>query len=313
MIRKNMLIGETEVPVYDLRDTDPSDLSDAVAEAGADAGTRQAFGILLRPVHFDYVKKAVYAGARCVILDGVSEDDPLFTTSVGRFGVSKILRTENGEPVVPESAKAPAFSKLKANADGLIACIVQDAEDDTVLMQAWMNAEAYEMTLRTGRMTYYSRSRKTLWVKGETSGHYQYLVSLKADCDADTLLARVFQIGAACHTGNRSCFFTTISGVSDGGPAQRILSRIEKTVLERKENPKEGSYTNYLFGKGLDKILKKVGEENSEILIASKNEDPEELVYEAADYLYHLTVLFAEKGVSWQDVFAELSRRHQDG
>lgn len=202
------------------------------------------------------------------------------------------------------------FSEFKINDAGLIPCIVQDDRTDEVLMMAWMNEESFDKTLDTGIMTYYSRSRQTLWVKGETSGHYQYVKSLSVDCDRDTLLARVDQIGAACHTGNRSCFYTALAetGSRTANPF-RVFENVMDVILDRKEHPKEGSYTNYLFDKGIDKILKKVGEENTEIVIAAKNPNPEEIKYEIADYLYHLMVLMAEKGVTWNEITEELARR----
>ena len=202
------------------------------------------------------------------------------------------------------------FSSFKTNADGLIPAIVQDHRTGEVLMLAWMNEESWNATLRTGKMTYWSRSRKSLWVKGETSGHFQYVKSLSVDCDRDTVLAKVDQVGAACHTGNRSCFYTQVlrNGKEKKNP-QEILNDVYGIILDRKEHPKEGSYTNYLFDKGIDKILKKVGEENAEIIIAAKNPDPEEIKYEISDYLYHLMVLMAEKGVTWEEITDELARR----
>ena len=203
-----------------------------------------------------------------------------------------------------------SFDELAVNSKGLIPCIVQDDDNDEVLMMAWMNRESFEATLRTGKMTYYSRSRQKLWLKGETSGHLQYVRSLKADCDRDTLLARVIQVGAACHTGNRSCFFTSVT--YDEAPRKRtgkVLDEVMAIIRDRHINPKEGSYTNYLFDKGLDKILKKVGEENAEIIIAAKNPGAYELKYEIADYLYHLMVLMEELGLTWDDIAEELSRR----
>ena len=159
-------------------------------------------------------------------------------------------------------------------------------------------------------MTYFSRSRNELWVKGETSGHFQYVKSLNVDCDNDTLLAKVDQVGAACHTGNPTCFFQPLfgKGMDEKNPL-RVFESVFNTILDRKENPKEGSYTNYLFDKGIDKILKKVGEEATEIVIAAKNPNPEEIKYEIADFLYHTMVLMVEKGVSWDDIVNELADR----
>jgi phosphoribosyl-ATP pyrophosphohydrolase/phosphoribosyl-AMP cyclohydrolase len=202
------------------------------------------------------------------------------------------------------------FSEFKLNSDGLLPVIVQDYKTSEVLMMAYMNEEAFDHTIKTGRMTYYSRSRKEQWVKGETSGHYQYVKALTIDCDKDTLLAKVEQLGAACHTGNHTCFFQPVIGNDYNGknPLQ-VFESIYDTIADRKQNPKEGSYTNYLFDKGIDKILKKVGEEATEIVIAAKNPNPEEIKYEISDFLYHAMVLMVERGISWEDVTNELAGR----
>ncbi len=206
----------------------------------------------------------------------------------------------------------PAFTwdQLKKNSDGMVPVIVQDYRTDQVLMLAYMNEEAYNKTLSTGKMTYFSRSRNELWIKGETSSHYQFVYSLTADCDLDTILAKVRQIGAACHTGSYSCFFNEIASkeYTEKNP-QKVLDSVFDVIKDRKVNPREGSYTNYLFDKGLDKILKKVGEEATEMVIAAKNPNSNEIVYEMSDFLYHMMVLMAEKNVSWEDVTDELSRR----
>ena len=202
------------------------------------------------------------------------------------------------------------FNEFKLNSDGLIPVIVQDYKTNEVLMMAYMNEEAFDNTVKTGRMTYYSRSRQCQWVKGETSGHFQYVKSLAVDCDKDPLLAKVEQIGAACHTGNRSCFYTTIVGADyDAKNPLQVFESVYNTILDRRENPKEGSYTNYLFEKGIDKILKKVGEEATEIVIAAKNPNPEEIKYEISDFLYHAMVLMVERGVTWEDITNELADR----
>ena len=202
------------------------------------------------------------------------------------------------------------FSEFKLNSDGLIPVIVQDYKTNEVLMMAYMNEEAFDNTVKTGRMTYYSRSRQCQWVKGETSGHFQYVKSLAIDCDKDTLLAKVDQVGAACHTGNRSCFYTTIVGADyDAKNPLQVFESVYNTIEDRRIHPKEGSYTNYLFEKGIDKILKKVGEEATEIVIAAKNPNPEEIKYEIADFLYHAMVLMVERGVTWEDITNELADR----
>ncbi len=201
-----------------------------------------------------------------------------------------------------------AGEKVKYDERGLIAAIAQDCESGEVLMQAYMNEEALRETLRTGYAHYYSRSRKTLWKKGETSGHVQKVISAAFDCDRDCLLLQIEQTGAACHTGNRSCFFQTkIAGERAGAV---FLGELARVVKDRKEHPAEGSYTSYLFEKGIDKIAKKTGEEAVEVVIAAKNADREELVGECADLLYHLTVLMEEKGISLSDVCTELKKRH---
>lgn len=203
-----------------------------------------------------------------------------------------------------------AWSEFTLNQDGLIPVVVQDYKTDEVLMVAYMNEEAFSATLKTGKMTYWSRSRRELWTKGLTSGHVQYVKSMMLDCDNDTILAKVAQVGAACHTGNRSCFFKPLmkKEYDDTNPL-RVFQDVYDVILDRREHPKEGSYTNYLFDKGIDKILKKVGEECTEIVIAAKNPDKEELKYEISDFLYHVMVLMAEKGVTWEEITRELARR----
>lgn len=202
------------------------------------------------------------------------------------------------------------WEDFKLNSDGMVPVVVQDYRTDEVLMVAYMNQEAYESTLKTGKMTYFSRSRQELWLKGETSGHVQYVKSLTADCDMDTILAKVSQTGAACHTGSHSCFFHEIARkeYKESNPV-RIFESVLDVIRDRKAHPKEGSYTNYLFDKGIDKILKKLGEEATEIVIAAKNPNPNEIKYEISDFLYHMMVLMAEKGITWEEITAELAKR----
>ena len=202
------------------------------------------------------------------------------------------------------------FKEFKLGENGLIPVIVQDYRSNEVLMLAYMNEEAYNKTVVTGRMTYYSRSRQSLWTKGETSGHFQYVKELTLDCDKDTILAKVLQVGPACHTGSESCFFTELvkKEYKNIDPFH-IFKDVYEVILDRRRNPREGSYTNYLFDKGLDKILKKCGEEATEIVIAAKNPGAEELRYEIADFLYHMMVLMAECGLSWEDITTELAHR----
>jgi phosphoribosyl-ATP pyrophosphohydrolase/phosphoribosyl-AMP cyclohydrolase len=195
---------------------------------------------------------------------------------------------------------------IQFNQEGLVPVITQDATTKDVLMLAYMNEDALQQTIATKQATYYSRSRKQLWVKGETSGHYQHVVSMYYDCDQDALLLLVHQEGVACHTGQRSCFYTPVfesSSVFD-------WSYLYSIILDRKLNPVEGSYTHYLFTKGLDKILKKVGEETAEVIIASKN-DNAELIQETSDLIYHLTVLLVEKNISLSQVLDNLRQRHE--
>lgn len=202
------------------------------------------------------------------------------------------------------------WADFKTNRDDMIPVIVQDYKTDKVLMLAYMNEEAFNNTVKTGKMTYFSRSRNELWIKGETSGHYQYVKELYMDCDVDTMLAKVRQIGVPCHTGADTCFFNElIKKEYDNTNPMNVFEDVFNVILDRKANPKEGSYTNYLFDKGIDKILKKVGEEATEIVIAAKNPDPQEVKYEISDFLYHVMVLMAEKGVTWKEITKELSRR----
>lgn len=221
----------------------------------------------------------------------------------------KSLCQTNGIAMNTFEAKIP-WDEFKLNADGHVTVVVQDYKTDEVLMVAYMNEEAYNMTIKTGKMTYYSRSRDELWVKGETSGHYQYVKSLTADCDKDTILAKVSQIGAACHTGAHSCFFNEImrKDYEESNPL-RMFEQVFGVIQDRKLHPKDGSYTNYLFDKGIDKILKKLGEEATEIVIAAKNPNPNEIKYEISDFLYHMMVLMVEKGVTWEEITEELARR----
>ncbi len=210
--------------------------------------------------------------------------------------------------------------EFKFNADGLIPVITQDFQTKEVLMLGYMNEEAYAKTMETKKVHYFSRSRQTLWLKGETSGHFQLVKEMFVDCDQDTILIFVEQVGGACHTGHKTCFFTNIETGADVSDIvfdeqavyskQDMLSVLYDVILDRQKNPKEGSYTNYLFDKGIDKILKKVGEENAEVIIASKNNDKAEIVYEASDLMYHLSVLMVQTGVCWNDIYAELKKRH---
>lgn len=218
------------------------------------------------------------------------------------------LKQENVPVKMFESSIS--FSDFKLNVDGLIPVVTQDYKSGEVLMLAYMNEEAFQKTIETGKMTYYSRSRQQLWCKGETSSHYQYVKHLLIDCDNDTILAKVRQIGAACHTGNQSCFYTTLVDKETASVnPYNVLQDVYQVIVDRKKNPKEGSYTNYLLDKGIDKILKKCGEEATEIVIAAKNPDAEELKYEISDFMYHLMVLMVECNLEWDEVAEELAHR----
>lgn len=225
------------------------------------------------------------------------------------YAMKSVFQESGVEVKLPKEKLS--WSDFKLNTDGHVPVVVQDYQTDEVLMVAYMNEEAFLHTLKSGKMTYYSRSRQELWIKGETSGHYQYVKSLTADCDYDTILAKVSQVGPACHTGSHSCFFNEIMSrdFKDASNPLKVFEEVMRVIEDRKLHPREGSYTNYLFDKGLDKILKKVGEEASEIIIAAKNPDPNEVKYEISDFLYHMMVLMAEKGVSWEDITTELANR----
>ena len=197
--------------------------------------------------------------------------------------------------------------ELKYNKDGLIPAIVQDHYSKKVLMLAYMNAESLEITINEGKTCFWSRSRQELWRKGATSGNTQQVVSIRTDCDKDTLLIDVIKNGPACHTGSETCFFEEIVAPES---EEFSYEGLYEMLLGRKINKKEGSYTTYLFEKGIDKILKKVGEECTEVIIGAKGGDKTETVYEIADLLYHVTVLMIEMGISLEEVTAELAKRH---
>jgi phosphoribosyl-ATP pyrophosphohydrolase/phosphoribosyl-AMP cyclohydrolase len=215
------------------------------------------------------------------------------------------------------------IEKMNFDKEGvLIPAIIKDAISGQVLMLAYMNQEALAKTLETGKTWFYSRSRQELWMKGESSGHVQTVKEILFDCDQDSLLIKVEQNGVACHTGHYSCFFRNFEGqeverqlfdlkqvyeTSASSPA--ILYELYEVIKDRQAKLPEGSYTTYLFQKGLDKILKKVGEENAEVIIAAKNRDKSEVIYETSDLLYHLMVLLVEQGVSLDEIFSELKSR----
>ena len=198
--------------------------------------------------------------------------------------------------------------ELKFDANGLIPAIVQDHYTKQVLTLAYMNAETLALTIAEGRTVFWSRSRQEIWRKGETSGNVQRVVSITADCDADALVVEVVKDGPACHTGAESCFFQPVY-VSEE-LKQFTYEGLYELIKGRKTNPKEGSYTTYLFDKGLEKILKKVGEECTEVIIAGGKRDKEETVFEISDLCYHVLVLMVELGISVEDITRELEKRH---
>lgn len=204
------------------------------------------------------------------------------------------------------------MGKIKFDEKGLVPVVTQDIKTGTVLMLAYMNEEALRLTIETGYAVYYSRSRQALWKKGETSGHVQKVRAMHYDCDGDSLLLIVEQAGAACHTGEYSCFHNELLSLVEGAarvPSAHILQEVYNVIADRKEHPKEGSYTNYLLDKGVEKICKKVGEEASETIIAAVKGSREELRYEAADLVYHLMVLLFNQGLTPMELWAELAKR----
>ncbi len=200
------------------------------------------------------------------------------------------------------------IDELKFDENGLIPAIVTDAKTKKVLTLAYMNRESLQISMEKGLTCFWSRSRKELWLKGETSGNYQHIVSITADCDNDALVVLVEKDGPACHTGTDSCFTKPVFE-SDERHAFSLEGLME-LIEGRKTEKKEGSYTTYLFEKGLDKILKKVGEENTEVIIAAKGNDKKETIYEIADLTYHVMVLMIEMGISLEDIHNELASRH---
>lgn len=200
---------------------------------------------------------------------------------------------------------------IKFDERGLVPAIAQDAATGKVLMLAYMNAESIAATLDSGYATYYSRSRQCLWRKGETSGHTQKIIAMSYDCDGDAILLTVDQVGPACHTGDATCFHhPVITPEEDELPAtSAIVQRVYDVIADRKAHPQEGSYTNYLLEKGIEKTCKKVGEEASEAIIAAMKGSKEEVCYEAADLIYHLLVLMFQQNVTPADVWQELARR----
>lgn len=201
-----------------------------------------------------------------------------------------------------------SVDNLKFGPDGLIPAVVVDHYTKEVLTLAYMNRESLDITMKKGLTCFYSRSRQKLWLKGESSGNFQHVVDITADCDCDALVVEVVKDGPACHTGEESCFHNPLW--QSDTLKQFSYEGLYELIKGRKTSPKEGSYTTYLFEKGIDKILKKVGEESTEVIVAGKGGSREETVFEIADLIYHLTVLMVEMGISVRDVTAELEKRH---
>lgn len=227
----------------------------------------------------------------------------------------------SGQRTLVDNVEA-LLEAIKWDGSGLVPAIVQDAASKEVLMMAYMNADSLKATLESGETWFWSRSRGELWHKGATSGHTQKVKALKYDCDGDTLLVQVDQTGPACHTGSYSCFFNDVrvgawadqaeNTAGEGTSKDRfaMLATLESVIAQRDAERPEGAYTTYLFEKGVDKILKKVGEETAEVIIAAKNKDNDELRYEASDLIFHLLVLLRERKLPLDELMKELDHRH---
>lgn len=200
------------------------------------------------------------------------------------------------------------IDRLKFDEKGLIPAVIVEAGTHQLLMMAYMNRESLKISMETGKTCFWSRSRQELWTKGETSGNYQHIVSITADCDLDTLKVVVEKDGPACHTGAETCFFNSVYQSKE--KSDFTLDALMEFIRGRKTNPQEGSYTTYLFQKGLDKILKKIGEESTEVIIAAKDNDPKETIYEISDLVYHVMVMMIQQGISLEDIRRELASRH---
>ncbi|MBN2935299.1 bifunctional phosphoribosyl-AMP cyclohydrolase/phosphoribosyl-ATP diphosphatase HisIE [Mogibacterium sp.] len=200
------------------------------------------------------------------------------------------------------------IDQLKFDEKGLIPAVIVEAGTHRLLMVAYMNRESLKISMETGKTCFWSRSRQELWTKGETSGNYQHIVSITADCDLDTLKVVVEKDGPACHTGAETCFFNPVYQSEE--KSDFTLDVLMELIRGRKTNPQEGSYTTYLFQKGLDKILKKIGEESTEVIIAAKDNDPKETIYEISDLVYHVMVMMIEQDISLEDIRKELASRH---
>lgn len=200
------------------------------------------------------------------------------------------------------------IDQLKFDEKGLIPAVIVEAGTHQLLMVAYMNRESLKISMETGKTCFWSRSRQELWTKGETSGNYQHVVSITADCDLDTLKVVVEKNGPACHTGAETCFFNPVYQSEE--KSDFTMDALMELIRGRKTNPQEGSYTTYLFQKGMDKILKKIGEESTEVIIAAKDNDPKETIYEISDLVYHVMVMMIQQGISLEDIRRELASRH---
>lgn len=200
------------------------------------------------------------------------------------------------------------IDQLKFDEKGLIPAVIVEAGTHRLLMVAYMNRESLKISMETGKTCFWSRSRQELWTKGETSGNYQHIVSITADCDLDTLKVVVEKDGPACHTGAETCFFNPVYQSEE--KSDFTMDALMELIRGRKTNPQEGSYTTYLFQKGLDKILKKIGEESTEVIVAAKDNDPKETIYEISDLVYHVMVMMIQQGISLEDIRRELASRH---
>ena len=200
------------------------------------------------------------------------------------------------------------IDQLKFDEKGLIPAVIVEAGTHRLLMVAYMNRESLKISMETGKTCFWSRSRQELWTKGETIGNYQHIVSITADCDLDTLKVVVEKDGPACHTGAETCFFNPVYQSEE--KSDFTMDALMELIRGRKTNPQEGSYTTYLFQKGLDKILKKIGEESTEVIIAAKDNDPKETIYEISDLVYHVMVMMIQQGISLEDIRRELASRH---
>lgn len=200
------------------------------------------------------------------------------------------------------------IDQLKFDEKGLSPAVIVEAGTHQLLMVAYMNRESLKISMETGKTCFWSRSRQELWTKGETSGNYQHVVSITADCDLDTLKVVVEKDGPACHTGAETCFFNPVYQSEE--KSDFTMDALMELIRGRKTNPQEGSYTTYLFQKGMDKILKKIGEESTEVIIAAKDNDPKETIYEISDLVYHVMVMMIQQGISLEDIRRELASRH---